>query len=121
MAADEGTAMRYGKERLTFGLLARVDWQRPADLAFVLDLIDQARPNLVAIPRKAEQRLVEMGMGLHKTRQRNTSTSIKDGHTGRRRSLRDTPGQDQDIRKIAAQRSDASDKQIIRQRLSPIP
>src|SRR6478609_7382998 len=73
VAADVGAAMRHRKARLELGLAPRIDWQRLADLALVLDLVGQARSHLVAVPRMAEQRLVEMGVGLHQTRQGNAS------------------------------------------------
>jgi hypothetical protein len=54
--------------------LARIDWQRLADIPLVLDLVDEARPHLIAIPRKAKQRFVEMGVSLHQLTARYVAT-----------------------------------------------
>ena len=111
VTADEGAAMRDGKQRLTLRLLPRIDWQRLADIPLVLDLVDQARPHLVVMPRQAKQRFVEMGVGLHQARQRDASTAIQDGHAGRGRAGAMRPAKSEYPR-VAAKRANVADKKI---------
>jgi len=76
MGADMRRAVRDGKRRLAGGLPPRVYRQAAADGALVIDLVDQAGPDLVVVPSMPEQGFVEMGMSFDQAWQRDTALAV---------------------------------------------
>ena len=112
MAADEGAAVRHREHRLPRRLNTRIDRQRLADQALVVDAVDQARPDLVAIPGQAEQRLVEMRVRLDQAGQRDPAATVQHRDAVRCRTVGDAPGPDQNIARRGAERADIANQKI---------
>src|SRR5437764_565918 len=58
------------------GLAGWIDRQHLARRAFIFDLVDQSRSDLVAVPGHAKKRLIEMGMGLDQAGQRQSAYAV---------------------------------------------
>ena len=71
-------AVRDGEDRVTLALDLRIETERDLHLALVVDLVDEARADLVAIPRQAEQGFVEMGVRLYQAGDQDAPTAVDD-------------------------------------------
>ncbi len=78
MGADQSRAVADRLQRLPHRLGMGVQPIVAFHLALIIDLVDQAWADFVDIPRVAQQRFVEMGVGIDETRDCNTSAGVLD-------------------------------------------
>ncbi len=95
-------------------LAVRVDAALAADAALVLDLVEEGRADLVAVPAHPEQRLVHVGVGVDEAWKEQLVVSIDDrGIGGNRESGTDGVDcaiDDQNIDRVAMERSDVREE-----------
>ena len=77
MGPDMRRAEGGGEHGLSGGLTGRVDPEHPPLHPLVLDLVDETRADLVAIPAHAEERLVHMRMGFDETGDQNGAAAVQ--------------------------------------------
>ena len=117
MRADMGRAHPRGLHRLPGRLAGGIDIEPVLGETLVVDLVEEGRSDLVAVPGQAPQRLVEMRVRFDEPRDDDLAPAILDRDAGRgrdtRRDPRDAPVLDQDVGGLARHRADVADEKVV--------